>query len=119
MPAIIELQISAAECEALKLALPLAKSLNSSNPDNNKIFTITAATAMDRLEARSFRFTFAEIRTMAAVLSVAVSICHGKKSEYLSPETPVLQWRALLLPHLLPLSRLELALGKFVAEHLD
>lgn len=119
MPAIIELQITDAECEALKVALPLARNLVSTTPGNNQIFNIAAATSLKKLESRNFRFTFAEIRTMAVILSIAVTICRGEKTSFLSPDTPVSQWRILLLPHLLSLSRLESILGEFVSEHLD
>ena len=118
MPAIIELQITDAEREALMLALPLVRNLVSTTP-GNKVFTIAAATALNKLESKSLRFTFTEVRTMAIVLSIAVIICRGEKTDYLSPDTPVSQWRTLLLPHLLPLSRLESALGEFVSDHLE
>lgn len=119
MSAIIELQITDAERKALMLALPLARNLVSTTPGNNQIFTIAAATSLKKLESHNFCFTFTEIRTMAVVLSIAVIICRGEKTNFLSPDTPESQWRALLLPHLLPLTRLESILGEFVSEHLD
>lgn len=119
MSPMIELQITDAECEALILALPLARNLVSTTPNNNMIFTIAAATALKKLESRTLRFTFAEVRTIAVVLSISVIICRGEKTEFIDPSTPVSQWRTLLLPHLLPLSRLESVLEEFVSDHLE
>ena len=119
MPSIIELQITDAEREALMLSLPLARNLVSTTPNNNMIFTIVAAAALNKLESRTLRFTFAEVRTMAVVLSIAVIICRGEKTEFLDPNTQVSQWRTLLLPHFLPLCRLESVLEEFVSVHLE
>lgn len=119
MPMTIELQITNPERDALLLALPIARYLVSSQPGNSMMFTIAAATAMNKLENRNYLFSFGEVRTMSAVVTVAKDLCAGKQCFFLSPETPVSELRSSLLPYFLPLSQLESALTGFVQDHLE